>query len=484
MAGTVKSISSLRATPSQMPVSPVSSSKATSPTGISSALRAPTSPSRGLPPIGVSDAKQPAPAESTSPFSTKFSTAWSSVGKYMMSYKVQTSAPKFSAEYVRSASDFSSLWSRFLQDFGPGTLRTYQTPKGSQDLYEYQYRNLLQFGDIKGPPMVSRFEYRDGRWWNTFTRQSTLNKLSYVDVYSTVPSALKTSVATNFLPTEEELDLLYASAVKNNLSDIAYRGLVDTFTASRISTAMATHATSVLPILEGKAGGSAFLRTSASMDSVFGKFSPQAADFAAITNQMKQIGQSLAEQRTAGQSSFAIGSLSDMLFDSMESSGSGALTAVSAALTALAGIYGITKSGWDASGGWATYMTAMQSLLLGKTIIAAAVQQFLGGNKQHTFHLTTSDGRPVDKWDDVHPDDRAAIWQLAAGTGWTRSDPGSALGKYGLNEIGISPNKIAGRLGQYYRFRALEFLNDVMTADSQFSGNFGSVSIPEFYGRQ
>lgn len=212
-------ISPTKPTAAQMPTKPIPGIRATTPpTGISSTLRSPTAPFRGLPSLGVSDKKQPAAQPADKRFSTKFESAWNNVGqmtRYMMSYSVNRNVPKFNSAYVQGFTGFSDYWTSLMRDFGAGERKSYQTPSGSQPLYEYQYRNIMQFGDPFGPARSSSFEYRDGRWWNISRARE-----DYLAIKPTLPDG----VAPYSLD-EAEAEAVYHLARKNGLSSAAYSDL-------------------------------------------------------------------------------------------------------------------------------------------------------------------------------------------------------------------------------------------------------------------
>jgi hypothetical protein len=153
----IKSIRPIAPIASQMPSKSVAPIGATAPLkSISTGMRPIVTPEKGLPQIGPDKPKDTArDATYKSKRDDKLPYAFQSLSKFMPTSIINTSQKTFNSAYVNGFSNYNDFFGTLLKDFGPGQLKTYQTPSGSKDMYEYQYTNYLKYGNVNGPAQIN-----------------------------------------------------------------------------------------------------------------------------------------------------------------------------------------------------------------------------------------------------------------------------------------------------------------------------------------
>lgn len=468
----LKSIAPIRPTASTMPQKSVAPMTAAAPKAPLSQTGARTTTQRafGLQPIGdVKKAEEAAPKkENFYASKTTLPYAFQQLAKNMPSTLLSASR-KFDSSYYMKDSDYSSFMSRFDSDFGPGELRTFQTTSGPKQMYDYQYQNLLRYGDPDGPAMLSEFTYRDGRWWSIRRNRQTYDKFE--------PSVSDPFLSEYMLSEKESLSV-YHAAKKLGLSERDYKSLYQSVFAKKYFMSTAPRVSQYIKALsDGVAAPD--VSTTAQYGSLFGKTNQFAGYKEGISELLTNIGQ-MSNIFGGDRALPGLG----MIGETGEGFMGEAMGIVGMASQVLAPVF---SSLWGTgaqkragflenllSGGRSFLEMITASYKLWETIFDAAGALFKKPKSRRNYNLINDNGKIIDKYSDItNQGDADGI--------------GYITNRAIENGVQVTYDDVASMLGSMYRYRVAQKLNaalrsyDIMLGPNSY---FKDVNVPVFYGRK
>lgn len=444
----MKSIRPIQPTAASMPAKSVAPMKSKAPRApLSQApVRGITSaPLRGLPQIG--DQKRKASpddsgvrslrSEATPPY------AFLSLFSYMPTSGIALSGKKFDSSYLSRFKGYSDFITALSSDFGPGSKKTYQTTSGPQDLYAYQYDNLLKYGDIRGAASRNQFVFRDGYWWSV--RQP---RYDYAELSDSVLSPAMRKYALS----ADESSMLYGIAQRYNLTSSQYGSLYKTVVGQKFFRGAVSDIPSLVAVFDsGKPAPG--ISTTAQYGSVFGsdnQFKGYVDTFSSLAKYVGQLQATLQGDPVGAGVGAGLdaGGFGESVLGSVQM-GLDFLKPVFASLWGSGDEKraGLLKNLFSGSGNYLDIVTASYSLWANLFNIAGAI---LKKPKSHrNYNLINANGKIIDKFSDIT--DRGD----ADGIGYITN-------RAVENGVNVSYDDVAGMLGAMYRYRAAQQLQYIL----------------------
>ncbi len=216
----MKSIRPIQPVATSMPaksVAPMTSTRPTTPISMAPLRGVTASPLRALPQIGPGKSDTPDTRRNELSGKSDFSSyAFMSLTRFMPGVSVTKPGVSLNSSYVSQFATFDDFFKGISNDFGAGVKKTFKTADGDQDLYDYQYQNLLKYGNINGPRTLNEFTFRNGYWWSTAKPNVAYDKLT---------SNPNDPNEVEFGLSASEDEALHSMALKNRLTAQQYADL-------------------------------------------------------------------------------------------------------------------------------------------------------------------------------------------------------------------------------------------------------------------
>ena len=431
------------------------------------------SPLRALPQIGDGKPKETENRDTTRQSKSDTSTyAWMSFAKFLPTGGISRTTKTFGSSYVSGFSSYSDFYGALSADFGPGQKKTYQTVDGPKDLYEYQYNNLLKYGDIRGPVVRSDFSFKDGRWWTTRMVRNDYDKFSDPGL---------DPVLRKYDLTADESELVYSIAQQRNLTKDQYSNLQKTVLARKYFSGIEKDMAYWSKILTTPEALNTGYNKSVSEGAIFGS-SSELKNFASSLQNFARATELLASM--SGASSGFPGAMSNLsgaylsgggkpggMFDSLsdlEGSATGGL--VSGALSFLGNVLfpALWGTGEQKRAGLKPWLKSIgdffEFAFTWQYKLSDAVVSHLK-HKKKKYWLTNSSGKIIDSYADMtDAADKRDIAEIAS-------------------SAGVSVDTVASYLGMYYRKRIIDNLSPLLDSYATMLSSksyFSGLQTPSF----